>query len=276
MRTPLTAVVTGANRGLGFALAERLASIGVCVLLTCRTGGAACNEAVSRLAASGLTGIEAYEAPLDVSDPSSRSTFVEYCTRRGGVDILVNNAAVCMTGWSPEVVRSTFRTNVIGPTALARDLLPGMLQRRRGYVINISSGDGELVYLQSALQAELRAMPDEAALLRLLARLSPPRDAYGAAPAHGPTPAYSVSKAALNTATRLQEQRLRQSTSGGVWVGAVCPGDVLTRMCTDRDAATTAEAAAADVLWLLETQIRDGGATLPSGRFWRARAQIEP
>jgi NAD(P)-dependent dehydrogenase (short-subunit alcohol dehydrogenase family) len=220
--------------------------------------------------------VETYDLPLDVADPRSRSAFLDHCERRGdAIDILINNAAVCCEGWSADVVRRTFRTNVLGPLALRDGLLPGMLQRRRGFVINISSGDGELLYLHTSLQKEFCAVASERQLMRLLARVSPPRDEFGDAPAHGPTPAYCVSKAALNAATRLASRRLPQAAECGVWQGAVCPGDVLTRMCTDHEAALTAEAAAEDVLWLVEHQALDGG-TLPSGRFWRGRAEIQP
>jgi NAD(P)-dependent dehydrogenase (short-subunit alcohol dehydrogenase family) len=270
---PLSAAVTGANRGLGLALADQLAAAGVNVLLTTRSGRETSRPAEVQLLRRGHRGVEAYDAPLDVSNPISRAAFIDYCDQRGGLDIIINNAAICSEGWSMDVVRQTLRTNVLGPIALTHGLLPGMLHRRRGFVINISSGDGELVYLSTALQEELRITSSSRQLLRLLACASPPRNAFGSAPAHGPTPAYCISKAALNAATQLVAQALPAPTDCGVWVGAVCPGDVLTRMCTAREAALTPEAAAADVIWLLERQLAEGCA-LPSGRFWRAREQI--
>ena len=66
-------------------------------------------------------------------------------------------------------------------------------------------------------------------LLRLLAAARPPRNAFGDAPAYGAAPAYAVSKAALNALTRVQA-----AAAPGVWVGAACPGDVLTRMAPCR------------------------------------------
>ena len=136
---PLSAAVTGANRGLGLALADQLAAVGVNVLLTTRSGGETCRAAEAQLLQRGRRCVEAYDAPLDVSDPCSRAAFIDYCDRRGGIDILINNAAVCSEGWSMDVVRQTLRTNVLGPLALVHALLPGMLRRRCGYVINISS-----------------------------------------------------------------------------------------------------------------------------------------
>ena len=61
-------------------------------------------------------------------------------------------------------------------------------------------------------------------LLRLLAAARPPCSAFGDAPAYGASPAYALSKAALNALTRVQA-----AAAPGVWVGAACPGDVLTR-----------------------------------------------
>eukprot|EP00964_Phaeocystis_antarctica_P064371 scaffold38709_cov56-Phaeocystis_antarctica.AAC.2 len=67
-------------------------------------------------------------------------------------------------------------------------------------------------------------------LLRLLAAARPPRNAFGDAPAYGAAPAYAVSKAALNALTRVQA-----AAAPGVWLGAACPGDVLTRMAPCRN-----------------------------------------
>ena len=203
MRTPSptappTAVVTGANRGLGFALAEQLASSGARVVLTARDERRAA-DAAAALVERGLE-VQAYRARLDVSCRRSVATFAAFCAREldGAPDVLVNNAGVCEEGWTEAVVRRAVRTNVLGPLLLTRLLLPAMVRRGRGQVLSVSSGDGELCYLSPPLQDDLRAVDSHAALLRLLARAAPPRDAYGAAPAHGPSPAYSLSKAALN------------------------------------------------------------------------------
>lgn len=266
-----TAVVTGANRGLGLALAERLTTMGVCVILTSRLGAAACHTR-PRLPEQHL---KVYEPPLDVSDPQSRTAFLRYCRDQGGVDILINNAAICIPGWSKDVVKTTLRTNLLGPVALINGLVPDMLQRDQGIVINISSGDGELVYLHSELQAAICAVESLRQLLRVLACASPPKNGFGHSPAHGPTPAYSMSKAALNVATRVLSQSLPRLTGRAIWMGAVCPGDVQTRMCTAPDHAISPEAAAQDVLWLLEQQLL-GSRQLPSGHFWRSREEIQP
>lgn len=284
---PTIAVITGASRGLGLAVARRTAEMlhdgghDARVILTARGAGAAASAA-DVLRSEGVH-VESYSAPLDVSDARSVSAFNDYtASDLGGIDLLINNAAICEPGWEADVVQRTLRTNVLGPLAMARVALPGMLRRGRGHVLHVSSGDGELVYLHPELQGELRAAQSAWAVLRTLARAAPPRDAFGAAPAHGPTPAYSLSKAALNALTRIAAAELahERGEACGVRVSAVCPGDVLTRMCVDEHARQLAVApseAAVDVAWLAVEGLRaheHHHHALPSGRFWRAREEI--
>jgi NAD(P)-dependent dehydrogenase (short-subunit alcohol dehydrogenase family) len=273
------AVVTGATRGLGLALARGLAVSGTKVIITARDQAAAAATAESiRRDYEGAI-VHAYGSMLDVSDANSLAAFAQFAADDlDGVDLLINNAAACPIGWgSREAVSECWRTNVMGPLALARALLPDMLQRGRGHVVSVSSGDGELVYLHTALQAELRAATSARAVLRVLARCSPPHEAFGRAPAHGPTPAYSISKAALNALTRVIAAQLPPPEISGVRVSAVCPGDVLTRMCVDEEAragAVLPETAADDVLWLCAAGL-DADADLLTGSFWRHRRQID-
>ena len=120
----------------------------------------------------------------------------------------------------------------------------------------------------------MRAASTERQLLELLVRATPPRDEFGPAPAHGPAPAYALPKAAPNAPTRARAARHRRH-GGHIWFGAVCPGDVNTRMCTAEEPEEVIEPdeAAADVLWLLRRAALSRDA-LPSGRFWRRREQI--
>ena len=220
---PRVAVVTGANRGLGLALAESLAESGTHVVLAARDEQL-CTAAATALATAKGVSVEAVH--LDVQCGRSIETFGAYCEQTfGGVDLLVNNAAVCEAGWSEEVVRRALRTNVLGPRALTQRLLPALRQRPHSQVLHVSSGDGELLYLSPELQQQMAAVRSERTLLRLLAAARPPRNSFGDAPAYGASPAYAVSKAALNALTRVQAAAVP-----GVWVGAACPGDVLSRM----------------------------------------------
>ena len=281
---PKRIAITGATRGLGVALVRDLllASSGAHhVLLTGRDAAAAHSTGAALRTELKLHGsmmgspnlLEVYPAPLDMSDSRSVAAFAHFSETWGGVDVLVNNAAVCPVGWTRDAALACWRTNVLGPLLLSQALLPGMLRRRSGHIINVSSGDGELVYLSPGLQAALDSARTERAVLRVLAQAAPPRDAFGPSPAYGPTPAYSTSKAALNVLTRLGAAALPPPEESGVRLSAVCPGDVQTRMLDRSDPLAWANAlppatAARDVVRLAMAR------RAPSGRFWRHGREI--
>lgn len=159
---PRVAVVTGANRGLGLSLAECLAESGTHVVLAARDEQL-CTAAATALATAKGVSVEAVQ--LDVQCGRSIEAFGAYCEQAfGGVDLLVNNAAVCEAGWSEAVVRRALRTNVLGPRALTRRLLPALRQRPHGQVLHVSSGDGELLYLSPELQRQMAAVDSERTL----------------------------------------------------------------------------------------------------------------
>lgn len=269
-----TVLVTGASRGLGLALVREVLvdDPRARVLLTARTLEAACGAA-DALRAEGHEHVRGYA--LDVRDARRVAHFA---STHSDIDIVLNNAAVCHEKWSRAVIMDCWRTNVLGPQVLTHALLPAMLRRRRGHIVHVSSGDGELLYLQGDLQAALQAASSERAVLRTLARATPPRNAFGDAPAHSPTPAYSVSKAALNALTRVAAAHLPPPDACGVRVSAVCPGDVATRMLSTHDPEAVRRAlpprtAARDV-WRLAVAGLDRTSAMPSGCFWRHGQQI--
>ena len=125
---PLSAAVTGCNRGLGLALADRLSEKGFRVVLTSRRGIEQSMNVAALLTAKGRD-VEVYAHSLDVSNPRNIAAFCAHIERRGGIDILVNNAATCNEGWSRDVARYTIRTNVVGPMSLSLGVLPAMIRR---------------------------------------------------------------------------------------------------------------------------------------------------
>ena len=169
---PRVAVVTGANRGLGLSLAECLAESGTHVVLAARDEQL-CTAAATALATAKGVSVEAVQ--LDVQCGRSIEAFGAYCEQTfGGVDLLVNNAAVCEAGWSEAAVRRSLRTNVLGPRALTRRLLPSLRQRPHGQVLHVSSGDGELLYLSPELQRQMAAVDSERTRCRVENKLAEP------------------------------------------------------------------------------------------------------
>jgi NAD(P)-dependent dehydrogenase (short-subunit alcohol dehydrogenase family) len=136
-----TAIITGASRGLGRALAAGLAGAGWDVVVDARDADALAS-AVSGLDASGGRVVA---VPGDVTDPAHRADLVAAADRLGGADLLVNNAGIL--GPSPQpaladyplaALREVYEANVFAPLALTQLALPG-LRERGGAVANITS-----------------------------------------------------------------------------------------------------------------------------------------
>jgi NAD(P)-dependent dehydrogenase (short-subunit alcohol dehydrogenase family) len=142
--TGQVALVTGGGRGLGRAFAIALAKAGAHVAVTARTAEplAETVEMVER------AGGRALAIPGDVSAPEAVAHVVRTAeSQLGMVDILVNNAgAVGPLGYDWEVDLEdwwrTFEINVRGPFLYARAVLPGMVKRQRGRIVNVSTGAG--------------------------------------------------------------------------------------------------------------------------------------
>jgi len=131
-----TALVTGANRGIGLAIAQALSKGGATVILGCR------DQAEGIAAAAALPGAQALA--LDLADPAAiQCALLEL---DGKVDVLVNNAGVCPEGHAEtldwEAMRKAFEVHLFGPLALIRGVLPGMRSRAYGRIVNLSSGWG--------------------------------------------------------------------------------------------------------------------------------------
>ncbi|HEY84093.1 MAG TPA: SDR family oxidoreductase [Chloroflexi bacterium] len=136
------AIITGAGRGIGKAAAKRLAEAGASVVLAART------EAEIQAVAEEIkaTGGRALAIPTDVTCVSAVDNLVTLTLRAyQHIDILINNAAVLSPvgkTWEvdPEAWRKLIDINVVGPYLCARTVLPQMLDRDDGRIINISSG----------------------------------------------------------------------------------------------------------------------------------------
>jgi NAD(P)-dependent dehydrogenase (short-subunit alcohol dehydrogenase family) len=143
------AMVTGASRGIGAAVARRLAAEGAAVACVARTlePGASHNAGSLRETVDGIVGSggRAEAFAFDLADAAlDREGLVHDVEQAlGPVDILVNNAAACFyIPWdqvSPRRFRVIFEVNVAVPWDLSRAVLPGMVERGEGWIVNISS-----------------------------------------------------------------------------------------------------------------------------------------
>ncbi len=132
------AVVTGASRGIGLAIARALAAAGADVALVARSADRLRDEA-ARL------GARAFAAPCDVADAPAVERLAGEIGARwpDGADVLVSNAGVfglaAVHATEPEEFRRTLDTNLVAPFLFVRALLPAMLARRAGHVVTIGS-----------------------------------------------------------------------------------------------------------------------------------------
>ncbi len=210
--TARTALVTGANRGLGFAIARGLGRLG-CAVIVAGRDLAAIEAAAATLRGEGL---DARAEVVDLEDRASIRACADRVFASGeAVQVLVNNGAIepradALT-ISDEDLEMTLRTNLLGAWYLSRAFVPGMITAGYGRVVNVSSDFGS--FAQGL--------------------------AGGAA--------YSVSKAALNALT----VKLAQAIPAGVdvKVNALNPGWVRTRL-GGADATKSPEEGADTVLWL--------------------------
>lgn len=144
-----TAIITGASRGLGLALARALAERGWKLVLDAR-GGEALEQAAADVSAAATGGDEEVVAiPGDVADPRHRQELVDAAARLGGPDLLVNNAS--LLGPSPQprladypldTLRQVYEVNVVAPLALIQLALPLLAQSPQGAVLNVTSDAG--------------------------------------------------------------------------------------------------------------------------------------
>jgi NAD(P)-dependent dehydrogenase (short-subunit alcohol dehydrogenase family) len=139
-----TALITGAGRGIGRAVALGLAGAGADVVLLARTAGQL-EETRRLLRGQGVAAGRIGVVPADLADEEDRDRAVAVVLALGRVDILVNNAASVeplgrTVGIAAADLRLALEINVIAPAALTAAVLPGMLQAGWGRVVNVSSG----------------------------------------------------------------------------------------------------------------------------------------
>lgn len=170
MRLPgARVVVTGGSRGIGAALATELAARGARVALVARSA-----EPLEKLAAE--LGGESF--PADLADASAIEPLVRSIEADGPIDVLVNNAGVDLTGelvtLPADAITRLVAVNLCAPILLCRAVIPGMRDRGRGHIVNVSSLAGTnalpgvapysaskagLSHFTAGLRAELKGTP---------------------------------------------------------------------------------------------------------------------
>lgn len=227
----MIALVTGGNRGIGLEVCRQLAEAGHQAILTSR------DEEKAKTVVEGLDNKLIVYHQLDVADGESIErvrSFVE--GKYGRLDILVNNAGINYDTWQNaeqadlETVQDTFDTNVLGPWRMSQAFIPLMRKNDFGRIVNVSSGAGAL-------------------------------NGMG-----GGTPAYGISKAALNVLTIKLAADLKGT---GILVNSVGPGWVRTDM-GGKEAPRSVAEGAEGIVWA--ATLPKGG---PTGGFFRDGKQIK-
>ena len=227
------AIVTGGNRGLGLEIAKQLMQADLFVVVGARDH-AKCDTALAHLKATG-SNVDAF--PLEVNDTKSVRRFVEDVEKKHGAPgVLVNNAGVYPEETDAKVVdsptsiwRETLETNLFGAVRMCREVVPLMERLRYGRIVNMSSGLGQLSTMGEG------------------------------------SPAYRVSKAALNALTRTLAAEV---AGAGILVNSMSPGWVRTDMGGE-EAPRSVEEGADTAVWLC--LLPSSG---PTGQFFRDRKPI--
>lgn len=234
------ALVTGANRGIGFEIARQLAGMGLMVIIGARDEQKGVNTQ-KKLAEEGL---DVHFTSLDVADATSIMAAVgkiDDSFRR--LDVLVNNAGIMIDSETDllelpmTLLQNTLETNTFGPLLLSQGCVPIMKRHKYGRIVNISSTLGALTDIANpdSHYNELRS------------------------------PAYRLSKTLLNGVTALLAKELR---ADNILVNAVCPGWVRTELGGPQ-APVSPEQAAETPVWL--ATLPDEG---PTCGFFREQQPI--
>jgi NAD(P)-dependent dehydrogenase (short-subunit alcohol dehydrogenase family) len=230
------ALVTGANKGIGFEVARDLARKGFHVFLGARNEKAG-QAAVEKLHGENTarSGITATFIKIDISKPDSiRRAAEEFSRKSDRLDTLVNNAGILLDDdkdvlmVAPETFETTLRTNTLGALLVSQAFVPFLKKSDAPRIVNVSSGGGQL-----------------------------------AGGADGWAPAYCISKTALNGVTAQLATALPKFA-----VNSVCPGWVQTDM-GGANATRSVGEGATGIVWLAVDAPQN-----ETGKFWRDRKVI--
>jgi len=233
------ALISGANKGIGFEIARGLGAKKITVLVGARDAARG-QEAVEKLKGEG---IDARFVKLDVTDQGTIDRAAEWIEKEfGRLDALVNNAGVGDFGAKPSgadlaKVREVYDTNVFGPMALTQAMLPLLGKSKHGRIVNVSSSLGSLTL------ASQRDSPISQFLLL----------------------GYNTSKSALNSLTLQFANELKDTP---IKVNAICPGYCATDLNGNSGPRTAAQGAKAAIEYA--TIGEDG----PTGGYFNEEGRV--
>ncbi|XP_027336747.1 (+)-neomenthol dehydrogenase-like isoform X2 [Abrus precatorius] len=285
------AVVTGANKGIGFEVCKQLASNGIKAVLIARDEKRGL-EAVDELKQLGLSDQVVFHQ-LDVTDPNSIASFANFIkTQIGKLDILVNNAGIVggnvdvdgmeasmTTGdtreWTKfiiptyESVAAGIKTNYYGAKDMCEALIPLLKLSNSPRIVNVSSTRGNLELIPNGWAKEVLSDVESLTEEKLDEVLNQFLKDFKESLLENkgwPTvsPAYKISKAVLNAYTRMLAKKYPT-----IFINAVCPGYVKTDLNYQHGLLTVVEGAESVVRLAL---LPDGG---PSGLFF-SRSEVAP
>lgn len=200
------ALVTGANKGIGYEVAAELARRGMRVVLTARDARRR-DAAVARLAADAL---DVIPVPLDVTDQRSVQTAADTIDHRfGRLDVLINNAGISGGAHHPpddadlDILRSVLDTNLIGVIQVTNAMLPLLRRSPAARIVNVSSVVGSLTCMTDP-NHDMSRLPASIA--------------------------YPTSKSALNALT---VQYAKQLKPEGILINVAAPGACATDLTKD-------------------------------------------
>ena len=255
-----TALVTGANRGLGLETCRQLGRLGWRVWLTAPDsdeGQRACETLRSE-------GLDVHFEPLDVASLESLAALAGRLEQQGvRLSALINNAGIAMEGFNAHVAEYTVAVNFLGPLRVTECLLP--LMEEHGRIVMVSSSLSELKDYPPAFQRRFDPPPPKEQLKALVRAFVEDVRAGVHEEKGWPTSAYRVSKLSLNALTRQLAEELKPRN---LLVNAVCPGWVRTEM-GGKHAARSVERGADILVWAATLPPRG-----PTGGFFRNRRPV--
>lgn len=233
------ALISGANKGIGYEVARGLGAKKVKVLVGARDEGRG-KAAVDTLRSEGA---DARFVKLDVTEPSTVKAAAEWIEKEfGRLDILINNAGIAEWGTTPSTVdlakvREVYETNFFGPIALIQAMLPLLRKSKHGRIVNVSSSLGSMTM----------ASDPNSPVSQFLAL------------------GYNTSKSALNSMTVQFANELKGTP---IKVNAICPGYCATDINNHSGPRSAAQGAVAAI------QYATIGAEGPSGGYFNEDGRI--